>query len=92
MISKENEIREEFHGFITNEIKTTQVEDKDDLCTRFIRKKFKCILIFFITIISISELLTTIFSKTDLSVLQNLYQKILSFNTSSLTNFTKTTF
>lgn len=89
MSAEENELREQIHGFITKEIKTEPHENNDDLCTRFVRKKFKCILIFFFTIISISELLTTIFAKTDLSVLQNLYQKIINLNISSLPNFTK---
>lgn len=89
MSAEENEVREQIHGFITKEIKTEHHETNDDLCTRFVRKKFKCIMIFFITIISISELLNTIFAKTDLSVLQNFYQKIISLNVSSLPNFTR---
>ncbi len=71
-----SEFQNEMHGFITEKDRSTNDENKDSMCTRFIRKKFRCFIILFLAIISISELLTTIFSKIDSEILTTLYSKM----------------
>ena len=71
-----SEFQNEIHRFLTENNRSTNDENKDGICTRFIKKKFRCFIILFLTIISISELLTTIFSKIDTEILTTLYSKM----------------
>lgn len=45
--------------------------DENNLCVRFIRKKFRCIIIFLLTLIALFELINNIISKMDNDNLHN---------------------
>lgn len=47
------------------EYRVVNKNESDDQCTRCIRKKFKCIMLFLLAIITVTQLLDTIFSKLE---------------------------
>lgn len=59
-------------------LKEAQIEpiDQNSLCIRFIKKKFKCIVIFILLLIAIFELCNTILSKIDGILLNSLIENI----------------
>jgi hypothetical protein len=50
--------------------------DDDSLCKRFLRKKYKCIMLWMLSIIAVSQLFIIIFEKLDEATLKNLVEKI----------------
>ena len=68
------------------ETTTTFIEEQkkeinqDNLCVRFIRKKYKCILLWFLSIISLSQLFAVIFEKIDEKILLKISKLIVDQN------------
>ena len=68
------------------ETTTTFIEERkkevnqDNLCVRFIRKKYKCILLWFLSIISLSQLFAVIFEKIDEKILLKISKLIVDKN------------
>jgi len=68
------------------ETTTTFIEERkkeinqDNLCVRFIRKKYKCILLWFLSIISLSQLFAVIFEKIDEKILLKISKLIVDQN------------
>ena len=50
--------------------------DDDSLCKRFLRKKYKCIMLWMLSIIAVSQLFIIIFEKLDEATLKILVEKI----------------
>jgi len=48
----------------------------DSLCKRFLRKKYKCIMLWMLSIIAVSQLLIIIFEKIDEEALKKIIEKI----------------
>jgi hypothetical protein len=63
------------------------VEDNnnDPKCVRLMRKKFKCLIIFMLLIISCTQLLVIIFEKLDQKYLNRILELISSQNSTFLT-------
>lgn len=62
--------------------KTT--DQNDSLCTRFIRKKFRCIILFMLTIIVVSQLLSILFEKIDERYVNKILEVVTSNRSTSL--------
>ena len=62
--------------------KTT--DQNDSMCTRFIRKKFRCIILFMLTIIVLSQLLIILFEKIDEKYVNKLLEVVTSNRSTSL--------
>ena len=61
-----------------DQIKCNDCEaNKANLCTRFLRKKYKCCLLWLLTIVSTTQLLYIIFDKIDTSLVENLAKRFL---------------
>lgn len=56
-----------------------QIVEKN-MCYRFIRKKFLCIILFLLVFISICELLNTVLMKIDDSSIRSLWTKIFEYD------------
>ncbi len=69
MANKIVDIETEMQGFIRCENCSGISKDNigNDKCTRFVRKKFKCIMLFLIALIALIQLMDTAFSKIDLN-------------------------
>jgi hypothetical protein len=59
--------------------------ENDDLCTRFIRKKFKCIVIFLLFSIAFFEFLNNIITRLDEDMIKKFISSITSHKNESLT-------
>ena len=62
--------------------KTT--DQNDSMCTRFIRKKFRCIILFMLTIIVLSQLLIILFEKIDEKYVNKILEVVTSNKSTSL--------
>ena len=62
--------------------KTT--DQNDSLCTGFIRKKFRCIILFMLTIIVVSQLLIILFEKIDERYVNKILEVVTSNRSTSL--------
>ena len=62
--------------------KTT--DQNDSMCTRFIRKKFRCIILFMLTIMVLSQLLIILFEKMDEKYVNKLLEVVTSNRSTSL--------
>ena len=62
--------------------KTT--DQNDSMCTRFIRKKFRCIILFMLTIIVLSQLLIILFEKMDEKYVNKILEVVTSNRSTSL--------
>lgn len=67
--------------------KESNINQQNNVCTRFIRKKFQCIIVFLLFLIALSELLNTFITKFDTTLIQSLVE-IMYFekNNSTLKN------
>jgi len=67
--------------------KESNINQQNNVCTRFIRKKFQCIIILLLFLIALSELLNTFITKFDTTFIQSLVE-IMYFekNNSTLKN------
>ena len=61
--------------------KTT--DQNDSMCTRFIRKKFRCIILFMLTIIVLSQLLIILFEKIDEKYVNKILEVVTSNRSTS---------
>jgi hypothetical protein len=62
------------------EFNSNESINNDNICIRFIRKKFKCIIIFLLVIISISELMNNLLIRIDDTLLKNFIKNFFNFN------------
>ena len=62
--------------------KTT--DQNDSMCTRFIRKKFRCIILFMLTIIVLSQLLIILFEKIDEKYVNKILEVVTSNRSTSI--------
>jgi hypothetical protein len=70
---------EAVHSFL-EERPTNRYELEDHICVRFIRKKFKCLIIFFLTICILGETLIMSFDKINFDKFDIILQKIFHNN------------
>jgi hypothetical protein len=69
----EDLISEQTKNLMSEKIAIT--EENDSLCTRFIRKKYKCVMLWMLSIIAFSQLLIIIFDKF---IDEEIFKKILN--------------
>ena len=74
-----NGIQGEANIFLNeDQIKCTNCEANNiNFCTRFLRKKYKCCLLWLLTIISTTQLLYIILDKIDTSLIETLSKRFL---------------
>jgi hypothetical protein len=71
-----------------NQITHGYLEDRDiddNICVRFIRKKFKCIVIFLLFLITLLEFLNNVILRIDENFLRTFISMILSTNNNEST-------
>jgi hypothetical protein len=56
------------------------IDENDTKCVRFLKRKFKCILIYLLLLISLFQLIVLIFEKVDDKYLNILLEKLISKN------------
>lgn len=56
----------------------------DPICVRFIRKKFKCLIIFFLTLCVLGETLIMTFDKINFDKVNDFYAKIFKENATDI--------
>jgi hypothetical protein len=57
--------------------------ENETMCTRFLRKKYKCVMLWFLSIIAFSQLLIIIFDKfIDEEIFKKILEKISNSNSS----------
>ena len=76
----EDLISEQKKNLMTENIKIP--EENEAICTRFLRKKYKCVMLWMLSIIAFSQLLIIIFDKF---IDEEIFRKILS-NISHISN------
>jgi hypothetical protein len=69
-------IQMEQFGLMTEKSNEKSVETNENCCKRFIRKKYKCIMLWMLSIISVTQLLIIILTKMDETILQKLSTSI----------------
>jgi hypothetical protein len=73
---------------INDEYKKNESVDESfkdqNICTRFIRKKYRCIIIFLLVIISISELFNNLISRIDKTSFEFLLNQLFYSNSSGI--------
>lgn len=62
------------------EFNSNESINNDNMCVRFIRKKFKCIIIFLLVVISISELMNNLLLRIDETTMKNLFKNLFNSN------------
>lgn len=73
-INSDHNITDKKEEFETFDTKKHDINKRDNLCIRFIRKKFKCLVIFILLLITIFELCNTIISKIDETLLKTMIE------------------
>jgi len=63
--------------------KNDPITTQDDICTRFIRKKFKCIIIFLLAMIALFEFSNNLLNKLDQNLLSQMIAKIFNSTTTT---------
>jgi hypothetical protein len=63
-----------------NQLETFNIDENDTKCVRFLKRKFKCILIYLLLLISLFQLIVLIFEKVDDKYLNILLEKLISKN------------
>jgi hypothetical protein len=72
---------------MTENIKIT--EENEQICTRFLRKKYKCVMLWMLSIIAFSQLLIIIFDKfIDEEIFKKILNNISHISNSSRSNLT----
>lgn len=88
MLSNEiNNNNNMIHEFIKDVNTDNKSINNSNICTRFIQKKYKCIIIFLIFIVAFFEILNNILTKIDESTI-----KIILHNLFNVTQMNKTWF
>ena len=75
------------NSFLNEEIKKNEIQN-DSLFVRFIRKKYKCIILWLLSIIAFSQLLVIIFEKVDENLLKKITKLLDYQNHTTKTNKT----
>lgn len=74
---------------LTIDENNTIMDTNNTLCTRFIRKKFKCIMLFGITFIILLDIIKLVLEKFDAETLKFLFENYIYNNTTKqMTNST----
>ena len=63
-----------------NEKTSNNKQENESLCVRFLRKKFKCVIIWMLSITSVSQFLYLLLEKIDNSVLEKMLQQLMHNN------------
>jgi hypothetical protein len=80
-------ISEQTKNLMTENIKIT--EENEQICTRFLRKKYKCVMLWMLSIIAFSQLLIIIFDKfIDEEIFKKILNNISNISNSSRSNLT----
>jgi hypothetical protein len=80
-------ISEQTKNLMTENIKIT--EENEQICTRFLRKKYKCVMLWMLSIIAFSQLLIIIFDKfIDEEIFKKILNNISHISNSSRSNLT----
>ena len=75
------EVFEKEYNLCLNENIERKLETHTDtLCIRCVRKKYKCLLIWLLSIASISQLLYLILDKIDSNIIEDMFKKFLQNN------------
>jgi hypothetical protein len=83
----EDLISEQTKNLMTENIKIT--EENEQVCTRFLRKKYKCVMLWMLSIIAFSQLLIIIFDKfIDEEIFKKILNNISHISNSSRSNLT----
>ena len=83
----EDLISEQTKNLMTENIKITQ--ENEHICTRFLRKKYKCVMLWMLSIIAFSQLLIIIFDKfIDEEIFKKILNTISDISNSSRLNTT----
>ena len=83
----EDLISEQTKNLMTENIKITQ--ENEQICTRFLRKKYKCVMLWMLSIIAFSQLLIIIFDKfIDEEIFKKILNNISHISNSSRSNIT----
>jgi hypothetical protein len=83
----EDLISEQTKNLMTENIKITQ--ENEQICTRFLRKKYKCVMLWMLSIIAFSQLLIIIFDKfIDEEIFKKILNNISHISNSSRSNLT----
>jgi hypothetical protein len=83
----EDLISEQTKNLMTENIKIT--EENEQICTRFLRKKYKCVMLWMLSIIAFSQLLIIIFDKfIDEEIFKKILNNISHISNSSRSNLT----
>lgn len=78
---------EAMHSFLEEgRVNQNRREFDDHICVRFIRKKFKCLIIFFLTICILGETLIMSFDKINFDRFNDIYDKIFQNNVTQIVN------
>ena len=78
-----NEMHKEYN-LCLNENGEKENTSEDDLCIRCLRKKYKCLIIWLLSITSLSQLLYLILEKVDNNLLEKMLKNILYKNLTNL--------
>ncbi len=71
-------VEEQFDSFLTNKKNNILEKDADNLCVRWSRKKYKCLIIYMLLILTIIQVLVIIFEKLDENMINKLASLLLS--------------
>jgi hypothetical protein len=79
------EVFEKEYNLCLNENIERKLETHTDtLCIRCVRKKYKCLLIWLLSIASISQLLYLILDKIDSNIIEDMFKKFLQNNSTKI--------
>ncbi len=79
------EVFEKEYNLCLNENIERKLETHTDtLCIRCVRKKYKCLLIWLLSIASISQLLYLILDKIDSNIIDDMFKKFLQNNSTKI--------
>jgi hypothetical protein len=79
----EDLLSEQSKNLMTEKISTPN--ETDTICSRFLRKKYKCVMLWFLSIIAFSQLLIIIFDKfINEEIFKKILDKISSSNSSRI--------
>ena len=74
-----------FTSFLNRNVRENRETNDGNKCVNFMRKKYKCIMIWMLSIISITQFLIIIFDKMDEKLVNKFFYKIYKFIKSNST-------
>jgi hypothetical protein len=79
----EDILSEQTKNLMTEKKIVINENENETMCTRFLRKKYKCVMLWFLSIIAFSQLLIIIFDKfIDEEIFKKILEKISNSNSS----------